>query len=71
VVAVRLETVGEPEGLMTSCPLELKVRVEKSTGGTWSSLLIVPIYLHRHASTLSEVALNVHVGRVSGTRHSG
>jgi len=44
-VAVKLETVGEPEGLTCSCPRELKVRVALSMEGMELSLVRLPIYI--------------------------
>jgi hypothetical protein len=43
VVAVKEETVGEPEGLIWSCPLALKTRVELSIDGIWLSFVRLPI----------------------------
>jgi len=43
VVAVKEETVGEPEGLIWSCPRELKVRVALSIEGIEFSLVRLPI----------------------------
>ena len=45
VVAVKEETVGEPEGLIWSCPRELKVRVALSIEGIEFSLVRLPIQL--------------------------
>ena len=43
MVAVKEETVGEPEGLICSCPEALKVRVALSIEGIWFSLVRLPI----------------------------
>jgi len=43
VVAAKEETVGEPEGLIWSCPLALKTRVELSIEGIWLSFVRLPI----------------------------
>ena len=43
VFGFKLETVGEPEGLICSCPRELKVRVALSMEGIWLSLVRLPI----------------------------
>jgi len=43
VFGFKLETVGEPEGLICSCPRELKVRVALSMEGMELSLVRLPI----------------------------
>ena len=43
MVAVKEETVGEPEGLICSCPEALKVRVALSMEGMELSLVRLPI----------------------------